>query len=106
MDYDVHFLVLADLAPTTDADVASLDMAELQESIVTAIAHLQGAEDTNRETVIVNVYTGEADPFFGDMMPPPKRNLQANDLFPKSHLFKVGSGVGGERVAIASSARC
>ena len=89
MDYDEHFLVLADLAPTTGADVLSIDMSELQESIVTAIAHLQGAENTDREAVLVNVYTGEADPFFGDMMPAPKRNLQANEVFPKTHHFKA-----------------
>lgn len=90
MEYDEHFLILAEMTPTTTADVEALDMAELQEAVVASIAHLQGADDLERETVIVNVFSGAADPYWGDLMPAPKRNLQATNIFSKTHNFKVG----------------
>lgn len=89
MEFDEHFLVLAEITPTTRADVETLDMAELQEAIVASIAHLQGAEDMEREAVIVNVFSAAADPYWADVMPAPKRNLAATEAFSKMHNFKV-----------------
>lgn len=89
LDFDEQFLVLAEMTPTTTADVEALDMGELQEAVVSAIAHLQGADDHDREAVIVNVYSAAEDPHWGHLMPAPKRNLQATDVFSKTHNFKV-----------------
>jgi len=97
VNYDEHHLVMATMNPTTrTSDGAEVNMAELQEAVVAAVAHLQGP-GTDRETVLVNLYSGEADPHWGHLFPvQPGRSLFETPEFDHTHHFKL--------VAVATSA--
>ena len=53
LKYDAHYLLMSTISATTDSDIESLDLTELQEAVVAAVAEVQGA-DLNKEAVVVS----------------------------------------------------
>lgn len=94
--FDEHHIIMGTLELTTHAaDGTTLKMIEVQEAMVSAIAHLQGS-DPHRETVFVNLYSGAADPQFGDVFKSkPGRSLMENEVFDHTTHYKM--------VAVATS---
>ena len=54
LKYDAHYLIMSTLSATTDSSVESLDLAELQEAVVAAVAEVQGAS-MDKEAVVVSM---------------------------------------------------
>ena len=53
LKYDAHYLLMSTISATTDSGIESLDLTELQEAVVAAVAEVQGA-DLNKEAVVVS----------------------------------------------------
>jgi len=53
LKYDDHHLLLATITTTTEAGVPALDLPELQEAVVAAVAEVQGASE-DKDSIIVS----------------------------------------------------
>jgi len=53
LKYDDHHIMMATITTTSEADVDALDLPELQEAVVAAVAELQGASE-DKDSIIVS----------------------------------------------------
>ena len=53
LQYDDHHIMMATITTTSEADVSALDLPELQEAVVAAVAELQGASQ-DKDSIIVS----------------------------------------------------
>ena len=67
--FDNHHLLLATITTTTEAGVAALDLPELQEAVVAAVAEVQGASQ-DKDSVIVSAskWTGWEEAWVNERM--------------------------------------
>ena len=69
LKYDNHHLLLATITTTTEAGVPALDLPELQEAVVAAVAEVQGASQ-DKDSVIVSAskWTGWEEAWVNERM--------------------------------------
>ncbi|KAM3567625.1 hypothetical protein VYU27_010234, partial [Nannochloropsis oceanica] len=88
LKYDDHHIMMATITTTSEADVDALDLPELQEAVVAAVAELQGASE-DKDSIIVNLYHGELDPQFGEHQQARARSLYEDQDFSKTHTVEM-----------------
>jgi hypothetical protein len=53
LNYDDHYVLMSTISTTTDSSIESLDLTELQEAVVAAVAEVQGAS-MDKDAVVVS----------------------------------------------------
>lgn len=61
LDYKAHYILMATMSTTTAESVEALDLPEIQEAVVSAVALLQGPS-MDKDSVLVSVFTFSAIP--------------------------------------------